>query len=84
MFESLLFFLLFLFLFFLYKYDMIYFFTVCTFVIQMLVIRGVPFPILVRPRVSVPLNSQPVAPLQKGWDHSPPKAFLEESSSFCF
>ena len=26
----------------------------------------------------------PVAPLQKGRDHSPPKAFLEESSSFCF
>ena len=53
-------------------------------VIQMLVIRGVPFLILIRPRVSVPLNSRPIAPLQKGRDHSPPKAFLEESSSFCF
>ena len=35
-------------------------------VIQMLVIRGVPFPILVRPRVSFPLNSGPVAHYRKG------------------
>ena len=39
----------------------------------MLVVRGVPFPIIERLQVSVPLNSRPV---EKGRDHSPPKAFL--------
>ena len=34
--------------------------------LELLVIRGVPFRILVRPRVSVPLNSQPVAHYRKG------------------
>ena len=33
---------------------------------KLLVIRGVPFPIIARPQVSVPLNSQPVVHYRKG------------------
>ena len=47
----------------------------------MLIIRRVPFPILERLRVSVPLPTRSL--LQKGRDHSPPKALLEESNT-CF
>ena len=42
---------------------------------KLLVFRGVPFPIIAWPQVSVSLNSQPVDYiLQRGRDLSPPKA----------
>ena len=47
---------------------------------NILVFRGVPFPVLAWPQVSVPLNSRPVAYNRKGGTLSPPKVCFEEPS----